>query len=37
MTKKSGWENTSDAIELGWESTFGEINGEGIIGVNQLV
>ena len=32
ITKGSGWKNTSDAIKLGWESTFGDINGDGIIG-----
>ena len=37
ITNKSGWKNTSDAIELGWESTFGDISGDGIIGVNQIV
>ena len=37
ITKGSGWKTTSDAVQLGWESTFGDINGDGTIGVNQLV
>ena len=32
ITDRSDWKTTSDALQLGWESTFGDINGDGIIG-----
>ncbi|CAK24104.1 Conserved hypothetical protein (contains a HExxH zinc-binding site) [Synechococcus sp. WH 7803] len=32
ITKGSGWKTTSQAVQTGWESTFGDINGDGIIG-----
>ena len=33
-TNYSKWETTYDALQLGWESIFGDINGDGFIGVN---
>jgi serralysin len=32
ITKGSGWKTTSQAVQAGWESTFGDINDDGIIG-----
>ena len=33
-TNYSKWETTNDALQLGWESIFGDINGDGLIGLN---
>jgi hypothetical protein len=31
ITDISSWKTTNDAVQLGWETTFGDINGDGII------
>ena len=36
ITNGSGWKTTAQAVELGWESTFGDLNGDEIIGVDPL-
>ena len=32
IAKFSAWKDTTAALELGWESIFGDINGDGFIG-----
>ena len=36
ITKGSGWKTTAQAVNAGWESTFGDMNGDSIIGPNVV-